>query len=124
PAEHLDHNGGQDHEADQHPEPQEVPAAVELGGHPDVGAPVQEKVQTPTTEKMKSIQEYVGEGRALHDEPRGERPRRRRRRRRARYGFVVEFDDPRDADDAVYDLNGKELCGERGHCGAHQGTPS
>lgn len=29
-----------------------------------------------------------------------------------RYGFV-EFDDPRDADDAVYDLNGKELCGER-----------
>uniref|UniRef100_A0A3B3U1D8 Serine and arginine rich splicing factor 4 n=1 Tax=Poecilia latipinna TaxID=48699 RepID=A0A3B3U1D8_9TELE len=23
------------------------------------------------------------------------------------------FDDPRDADDAVYDLNGKELCGER-----------
>uniref|UniRef100_A0A8C6T2E2 Serine and arginine rich splicing factor 4 n=1 Tax=Neogobius melanostomus TaxID=47308 RepID=A0A8C6T2E2_9GOBI len=28
------------------------------------------------------------------------------------YGFV-EFDDPRDADDAVYDLNGKELCGER-----------
>lgn len=29
-----------------------------------------------------------------------------------RYGFV-EFDDPRDADDAVYDLNGKDLCGER-----------
>uniref|UniRef100_A0A3Q3APJ1 Serine and arginine rich splicing factor 4 n=1 Tax=Kryptolebias marmoratus TaxID=37003 RepID=A0A3Q3APJ1_KRYMA len=28
------------------------------------------------------------------------------------YGFV-EFDDPRDADDAVYDLNGKDLCGER-----------
>jgi len=25
----------------------------------------------------------------------------------------VEFDDPRDADDAVYDLNGKDLCGER-----------
>ncbi|VDN25083.1 unnamed protein product [Gongylonema pulchrum] len=24
-----------------------------------------------------------------------------------------EFDDPRDADDAVYELNGKELCGER-----------
>lgn len=29
-----------------------------------------------------------------------------------RYGFV-EFDDPRDADDAVYELNGKDLCGER-----------
>ncbi|KPP64081.1 serine/arginine-rich splicing factor 6-like [Scleropages formosus] len=28
------------------------------------------------------------------------------------YGFV-EFDDTRDADDAVYELNGKELCGER-----------
>lgn len=24
-----------------------------------------------------------------------------------------EFDDPRDADDAVYELNGKDLCGER-----------
>ena len=29
-----------------------------------------------------------------------------------RYGFV-EFEDNRDADDAVYELNGKELCGER-----------
>lgn len=29
-----------------------------------------------------------------------------------RYGFV-EFDDVRDADDAVYELNGKDLCGER-----------
>lgn len=28
------------------------------------------------------------------------------------YGFV-EFDDYRDADDAVYELNGKELSGER-----------
>lgn len=28
------------------------------------------------------------------------------------YGFV-EFDDPRDADDCVYDLNGRELLGER-----------
>ncbi|CAL8369497.1 unnamed protein product [Lota lota] len=28
------------------------------------------------------------------------------------YGFV-EFDDNRDADDAVYELNGKDLCGER-----------
>ncbi|KHN86131.1 Serine/arginine-rich splicing factor 4 [Toxocara canis] len=28
------------------------------------------------------------------------------------FGFV-EFDDPRDADDAVYELNGKDLCGER-----------
>jgi len=28
------------------------------------------------------------------------------------YGFV-EFDDYRDADDAVYECNGKELCGER-----------
>ena len=26
---------------------------------------------------------------------------------------VQEFDDGRDADDAVYDLNGKSLCGER-----------
>lgn len=29
-----------------------------------------------------------------------------------RYGFV-EFEDNRDADDAVYELNGKDLCGER-----------
>ncbi|XP_064920485.1 serine/arginine-rich splicing factor 5 isoform X3 [Patagioenas fasciata] len=28
------------------------------------------------------------------------------------FGFV-EFDDPRDADDAVYELDGKELCSER-----------
>ncbi|KAK7827759.1 hypothetical protein U0070_019583 [Myodes glareolus] len=28
------------------------------------------------------------------------------------YGFV-EFEDSRDADDAVYELNSKELCGER-----------
>jgi len=27
--------------------------------------------------------------------------------------IVQEFDDARDADDAVYDLNGKSLCGER-----------
>ncbi|KAM4588094.1 uncharacterized protein PAE49_002682 isoform 2-T2 [Odontesthes bonariensis] len=32
--------------------------------------------------------------------------------RPTRYGFV-EFEDMRDADDAVYELNGKELCGER-----------
>ena len=31
-------------------------------------------------------------------------------------GFAfVEFDDHRDADDAVYDLNGKDLMGERVH---------
>lgn len=28
------------------------------------------------------------------------------------YGFI-EFEDYRDADDAVYELNGKDLCGER-----------
>ncbi len=28
------------------------------------------------------------------------------------YGFV-EFDEPRDADDAVHDLNGREMMGER-----------
>ena len=28
------------------------------------------------------------------------------------YGFV-EFDDPRDADDAVYEMNNRDLCGER-----------
>lgn len=27
--------------------------------------------------------------------------------------FFQEFDDHRDADDAVYELNGKELCSER-----------
>ena len=27
--------------------------------------------------------------------------------------WFQEFDDHRDADDAVYELNGKELCGER-----------
>ena len=27
--------------------------------------------------------------------------------------LLKEFDDYRDADDAVYELNGKELCGER-----------
>lgn len=30
------------------------------------------------------------------------------------YAFIYqEFEDYRDADDAVYELNGKELCGER-----------
>lgn len=43
PAEHLDHEGRQDHEADQDPEPGDVTAAVELRGHPHVGAPVHQK---------------------------------------------------------------------------------
>lgn len=30
-----------------------------------------------------------------------------------RFFFIQEFDDHRDADDAVYELNGKELCSER-----------
>ncbi|KAH3851925.1 serine/arginine-rich splicing factor 4-like [Dreissena polymorpha] len=38
------------------------------------------------------------------------------------YGFV-EFDDYRDADDAVYELNGKELCGERISVEHARGTP-
>lgn len=40
------------------------------------------------------------------------------------YGFV-EFEDSRDADDAVYELNSKELCGERvivEHARARAGT--
>ncbi|KAK2727186.1 serine-arginine protein 55-like isoform X1 [Artemia franciscana] len=35
----------------------------------------------------------------------------------------VEFDDPRDADDAVYDLNGKDLMGERLSVENAKGTP-
>jgi len=38
------------------------------------------------------------------------------------YGFV-EFEDYRDADDAVYELNGKELCGERVTVERAKGSP-
>ncbi|XP_071159644.1 serine/arginine-rich splicing factor 6-like isoform X2 [Mytilus edulis] len=38
------------------------------------------------------------------------------------YGFV-EFEDHRDADDAVYELNGKDLCGERISLEHARGTP-
>eukprot|EP00096_Caligus_rogercresseyi_P014187 TRINITY_DN66_c0_g1_i7.p1 TRINITY_DN66_c0_g1~~TRINITY_DN66_c0_g1_i7.p1 ORF type:complete len:136 (-),score=19.47 TRINITY_DN66_c0_g1_i7:866-1273(-) len=38
------------------------------------------------------------------------------------YGFV-EFDDYRDADDACYDLNGKEFMGERVTVELARGTP-
>ena len=39
-------------------------------------------------------------------------------------GFAfVEFDDYRDADDAVYELNGKELLGERVSVERARGTP-
>lgn len=47
PAEHLDHDGRQDHEPDQHPEPGQVTAAVELRSHPHVGAPVHQKGADP-----------------------------------------------------------------------------
>lgn len=43
PTEHLDHDRRQHHEADQHPEPEQVPAAVKLGGHPHVRAPVHQE---------------------------------------------------------------------------------
>ena len=43
PAEHLDHDRRQDHEADQNPEPEDVPSAVKLGGHPYVRAPVHQE---------------------------------------------------------------------------------
>lgn len=39
------------------------------------------------------------------------------------YGFV-EFEDYRDADDAVYELNGKELLGERSVANLINGSPS
>jgi len=38
------------------------------------------------------------------------------------FGFV-DFDDPRDAEDATYDLNGKEMCGERVIVELARGTP-
>lgn len=43
PAEHLDHEGRQEHEADQHPKPEKVPAKVKLCGHPHVRATVYEE---------------------------------------------------------------------------------
>jgi len=33
--------------------------------------------------------------------------------------YVQDFEDHRDADDAVYELNGRELCGERSICHRH-----
>uniref|UniRef100_F6Y7T8 RRM domain-containing protein n=1 Tax=Ciona intestinalis TaxID=7719 RepID=F6Y7T8_CIOIN len=38
------------------------------------------------------------------------------------FGFVI-FDDERDADDAIHDLNGKSLCGERVMLEIAKGTP-
>lgn len=43
PAEHLDHDRRQDHEADHHREPGEISATVKFCGHPHVRAPVQQE---------------------------------------------------------------------------------
>lgn len=43
PTEHLDNNRRQDHEADQHREPEKVAAAIKLGGHPHIRAPVRKE---------------------------------------------------------------------------------
>lgn len=66
PAEHLDHDRRQDHEADQHPEPEKVPAAVKLGGHPHVRAPVHQE-GTHSDHREDEIDPGIfGKSRALH----------------------------------------------------------
>lgn len=67
PAEHLDHDGRQNHEADQHPEPEEVPAAVKFGGQPHVRAPVQQECAHSDHGENKVEPGVLGETRALHD---------------------------------------------------------
>ncbi len=67
PAEHLDHDGRQDHEADQHPEPREVPAAVKLGGHPHVRAPVHQEGTHSDHREDEVDPGIFGKDRALHN---------------------------------------------------------
>lgn len=66
PAEHLDHEGRQDHEANQYPEPGEVPAAVELRGHPHVGAPVHKESAHSDHGEGKVDPGVVEKSRSLH----------------------------------------------------------
>ena len=68
PAEHLDHDRRQHHEADQHPEPEEVPPAVKLGGHPHVRAPVYQEGAHSDDREGEIDPGILRKSRLLHDE--------------------------------------------------------
>lgn len=67
PAEHLDQDRRQNHEADQHTEPEEVPPGVELGGDPHVRAPVHEKSEDTDHREDEVDPGIVGDGGRTHN---------------------------------------------------------